>query len=255
MRSQQQSPESSPGRALAPIAVLGMHRSGTSCLTGLLADAGVWLGDVSRLNSFNLKGNQERRAVNQLNERVLGDNGGGWAAPPPGQCNWNPERIAELRAILAEYPTDRPWAIKDPRACFTIGGWLAERPDLRLIGTFRHPGAVLSSLRGRGPALQVADEVDLWCRYNSQLLRLHARFGFPLVCFDLPPDDYLAQVSGAFARLGLALSPVDAGFFDEGLRSAPRNEQIPEAALALYHLLAAECSGCSALRSGTGGGS
>ncbi len=28
------------------IAVLGMHRSGTSCLTGLLEQAGVFLGPV-----------------------------------------------------------------------------------------------------------------------------------------------------------------------------------------------------------------
>ena len=232
----------------APIAVLGMHRSGTSCLTGLLADAGIWLGDVSASNRFNRKGNQERRAVNTLHECVLVDNGGSWYAPPSGDCIWRPERIAELRAILAEYPTDRPWAVKDPRACFTINGWLAERPDLRLIGTFRHPGAVVSSLRARGPKLQVADEVDLWSRYNGQLLRLQERLGFPLVCFDLPPSDYLAQVSDAFARLGLELSRVDACFFDEGLRSATLNEQIPEAALALYHRLVAECSGCSALR-------
>jgi hypothetical protein len=216
-----------------------MHRSGTSCLTGLLADAGVWLGDVSRHNPFNRKGNQEQRAVSDLHDRVLVDNGARWDAPPPGDCTWAPARGAQLRAILAGYPDDQRWAVKDPRACFTIGGWLAECPDLRLIGTFRHPAAVAASLRGRRPALQVADEIDLWCRYNAQLLRLHARHRFPLVCFDLPPARYLAQVRRAFEALGLDLAHQDAGFFDAALRTAAASDTgaAPARALGLYREL------------------
>jgi len=225
----------------SPIAVLGMHRSGTSCLTGLLEDAGVWLGDVSKSDPFNRKGNQERREIAQLHDRVLADNGALWDAPPAGDCRWPTQRVAELRAILSDYPADRRWGIKDPRACFTVSGWLQERPDLRLVGTFRHPAAVAASLRKRAGWLPLTDEIELWCAYNAQLLRLHERFGFPLVCFDLPPERYLGQVSNILAGLGLTLAPPDALFFDPALRAeaVPPEAPLPAAARPLYQRLTA----------------
>ena len=63
------------------IAVLGMHRSGTSCLTGLLEDAGVCLGNVSKQNPYNRKGNQENLQIMYLHDAVLDDNRGSWNNP------------------------------------------------------------------------------------------------------------------------------------------------------------------------------
>ena len=45
------------------VLVLGMHRSGTSCLAGSLQQAGLELGDVFTSNPFNKKGNREHRDV------------------------------------------------------------------------------------------------------------------------------------------------------------------------------------------------
>ena len=42
-----------------PLLILGMHRSGTSCLAGMLRDAGVFMGEVSEANAYNRKGNLE----------------------------------------------------------------------------------------------------------------------------------------------------------------------------------------------------
>ena len=44
----------------AAVVILGMHRSGTSCLTGSLQDKGLYLGQVSQRGTFNKKGNRER---------------------------------------------------------------------------------------------------------------------------------------------------------------------------------------------------
>jgi len=44
-----------------PILILGMHRSGTSCLAGCLEEAGLYLGDVNLKAGFNKKGNRENR--------------------------------------------------------------------------------------------------------------------------------------------------------------------------------------------------
>ena len=43
----------------SPIAILGMHRSGTSCLAGSLQEAGIYLGDVVTSAAHNQKGNRE----------------------------------------------------------------------------------------------------------------------------------------------------------------------------------------------------
>ena len=78
---------SQSAQALAPqpleiLCVLGMHRSGTSCLTGSLQEAGLYLGDCHTWNPHNLKGNRENQEIVDINDRVLADNGGAWDAPP-----------------------------------------------------------------------------------------------------------------------------------------------------------------------------
>lgn len=218
----------------APIAVIGMHRSGTSCLTGLLEDAGVVLGDVQLHNPFNQKGNRESLAVMRLHERVLSDNGCTWDDPPPGDCTWSKARRVELDSILSGYPEERVWAMKDPRSCFTLSAWQEARPGLRLVGTFRHPAAVAASLRHRDPGMEPERAVRLWCRYNRRLVELHRQAGFPLVCFDLSPDDYLTQVGRAFAALCLSPPTARSAFFDASLRhNGPERLDMGEA-LTLY---------------------
>jgi len=225
--------------AATPIAILGMHRSGTSCLTGLLKDSGVWLGAVSKENPHNAKGNQESIAVMNLHEQVLADSHAAWDSPPVHDCVWQAQRIIELKKIIATYPSDRVWAVKDPRACFTITEWKRQLPNLTFIGTFRHPTAVAASLNKRDPTLPPEKGVSLWCQYNRKLLELHAQYQFPIVCFDLPARQYLEQISSAFSILGLRLAPAEATFFDVRLRST-LDKQIPSVskeATAIYREL------------------
>jgi hypothetical protein len=223
------------------IAVLGMHRSGTSCLTCLLEDAGVWLGDVKKENPYNLKGNQESPAVMALHDEVLADNQASWNNPPAGQCRWGPDRIELLREIIFTYPKDRNWAIKDPRACFTIDGCLNELPEMRFVATFRHPTAAVASLRHRNASMSVEDGMLLWRRYNEQLLRLHRAYRFPVICFDMPPDGCLATVVRAFRELGLAFQVSRAGFFNNDLRnqSVDRDFRLPDGIADCYNRLKA----------------
>ena len=59
------------GRA---IVVLGMHRSGTSSVTGLLERCGVWLGRESEMtgaSSQNPKGFFERRDLRNICDALL----------------------------------------------------------------------------------------------------------------------------------------------------------------------------------------
>ncbi len=221
-----------------PICVLGMHRSGTSCLTGLLEDAGVALGNVSKCNPHNLKGNQENRRIMHLHDAVLADAGASWYHPPAEPLRWQPARLVGLAEILADYHDDRAWAFKDPRTVFTLPGWLSALPQLRFVGTFRHPLAVARSLQRRSE-MPLAEGLELWRCYNAQILRWHERFGFPLVDFDLPDDEYLRGVQKAMAALKLILPRTGLHFFDPSLRNrlVEIDTDLPPAVAALYRRL------------------
>ncbi len=195
-----------------------MHRSGTSCLTGLLEDAGVYLGNVSKKNPYNLKGNHENLRIMQLHDAVLASNDGSWDNPPSKPVIWNEAQKAALTAIVDEYHDHACWAFKDPRALLTLDGWREKLPRLRFLGTFRDPGAVAQSLYRRG-RLAPEQGFDLWLRYNHQLLDYHGEIGFDVLCFDLTPSDYLAAAARAFQRLGLGISSAEFKFYDADLRS------------------------------------
>ena len=198
-------------------AVLGMHRSGTSCLTGLLEDAGVFLGNVSKHNLHNIKGNQESLQVVHLNNAVLSASGASWDNPPEIAIEWSANHKKKLFHVLSEYDGKTCWAFKDPRTLFTLEGWLDALPKLEFIGTFRHPLAVARSLYKRG---QISQDVaiDLWYRYNTKLMDYQKQFDFDIVDFDLPPDEYLLSVSRALNRLGVKHDPSNFKFFDSALR-------------------------------------
>lgn len=192
------------GRA-APVIVLGMHRSGTSLVAGSLQAAGVHLGEVNDEAPFNKKGNKEHTAVRNLNDRILAANGATWRSPPSGQLNWDDGQRAEARAIIQGFDDGpQPWGFKDPRTIWTIEGWLGLVPHARLVGVFRAPALSAQSLASRlGDLFVDFDQgLDLWARYNSELLALFDRLGFPLVEFTEPAAT-LEQLMRTYGALGL----------------------------------------------------
>ena len=168
----------------ACVIVLGMHRSGTSLLTGSLESAGLHLGEVNNAAPFNRKGNKENESIRDLNDALLAASGAAWNAPPRGQVQWtgaDEERAAALvRPCLR---AGRPWGFKDPRTVWTVEGWLRLLPGARMLGVFRHPALVVRSLAARPGALAVgADEaLRLWCAYNAELIRLQRTHRFPML--------------------------------------------------------------------------
>ncbi|QBQ53552.1 sulfotransferase family protein [Nitrosococcus wardiae] len=208
------------------IAILGMHRSGTSCLTGMLENAGLHLGAVSRRNPYNKKGNNEHPRIMALHEAVLATNQGSWKVPPRGGCCWDGEHLMELRGLLEEHSHLETWGFKDPRTLFTLEGWLEVVPEIQFIGSFRHPAAVARSLvaRGGGPLSQ---HLELWWLYNRRLIHFQDRFGFDLVCFDDSPEVYVERVVEAARNLGLNPTRSALTFFDRGLRTHRGREDLP----------------------------
>ena len=203
------------------VIALGMHRSGTSLLTGSLEAAELNLGEVNDAAPHNRKGNKENEAIRDLNDALLTKAGAAWDLPPDGQVRWDRADKERARLLVEPYiRAARPWGFKDPRTVWTVEGWLRLLPDARMIGVFRHPSLVVRSLTARPGALAIeSDEaLRLWCAYNTELIRLQRTYGFPLLHFSAVEtirDDIVAPLTSFARAIGLTGSPDE--FFDRQL--------------------------------------
>lgn len=185
----------------APVAVIGMHRSGTSCLAGCLENLGLSLGEVNTAAPHNKRGNRENPRFWPVHDAVLARVGASWDNPPSEPVAWTPGEIADLRAVLADYADlPLPWGVKDPRATVILDGWFEVLPDLRLIASIRHPLAVAGSLSARNQ-FETDRSLAVWTAYNEAVLFWHDRLSFDVIDYDAP--DYEDRVRRAGASLGL----------------------------------------------------
>jgi len=132
-------------RRSKPVIVLGMHRSGTSCLTGCLQEAGLYLGEVNNKAGFNLKGNKENEVIRSLHDEILARAKASWDNPPIEDPFWTAEELAQLAEAISGYENIETWGLKDPRTLFMMQGW-TQLCDPVFVGTYRHPQEVASSL-------------------------------------------------------------------------------------------------------------
>jgi len=198
-----------------PVLILGMHRSGTSCLAGCLEEAGLHLGRVNRKAIHNARGNNEPPAVNRLHDAVLAAAGGRWDAPPPLPVAWPEAEGRALDTILAGYPADRRWGVKDPRLTLLHEAWRARR-DLAVAASIRHPLEVAASLARRN-GMDTGAALALWAAYNRRLLALAGEAEVVVVDFSVDAAAYTAAVAAAARRLALA-PPAAFAFLTEALR-------------------------------------
>jgi len=197
-----------------------MHRSGTSLLAGTLEAAGVYLGAVNDTAPHNKKGNRENERLRDINEAIFRRIGAHWKTPPAPPVIWSPEERRLIESELEQYRGRKIWGFKDPRAIWLVEGYLDLFPDARLIGIFRHPGAVAASLAARSGSLHMstAEGRKLWLKTNSRLLDLWLKHRFPIAHFtDYGPADpaFVEPVSVFLRDLGLKEN-VDE-FFDRSL--------------------------------------
>ena len=161
--------------ALPGAYVLGMHRSGTSLLAGVLDRLGLDAGRqdlMFKADEFNSDGYWERIDVVEWHDQALRLQGG-WASAPAPPMAFSDNRLeglsGDVPALLAPYK--RPWMLKDPRQCLFLPLWHDARgsTDLHVVSV-RHPHEIQRSLNrrnGYSPELGIA----LWERYMFDLLR------------------------------------------------------------------------------------
>ena len=232
-----------PGAAysdkMAPfVFVLGMHRSGTSCLAGALEICGLFLGNVRRTGRYNAKGYFELADLVNLHDQILGLNRGTWHNPPtPVQIH--PHQMNSLRQFALALSQQRPCGVKDPRLLFLLDGWQEiVKPPHAFVGTFRHPVAVAQSLARRNGVKEEA-AYDLWIKYNQKLIELHRQNSFPIIEYRMDSvSSYCEAVSDVATSIGLSpdLSTLRR-FVDSKLaHHAAGDEAVPVQCQELYTL-------------------
>jgi len=179
----------------AVVCVLGMHRSGTSCLAGSLQASGLSGGKVFEYTNDNQKGNKENTSIMALNQKILTQNGGSWDFPPEN-LEFTAEDILERNKLIDSYNSQfTAWMFKDPRTVLTLPFWQEGIPNLKFIGTFRHPLKVAMSLYQRQEiSIPLRKGLQLWIDYNSLIVAEYNKSPFPLICFDLTKQEYLLKL-------------------------------------------------------------
>lgn len=208
------------------ICILGMHRSGTSCLAGSLQKAGLFLGEVYTRNKYNIQGNREHIQLNALQDAVLEDNGGSWFEPPKTVI-WSDKYYGYLCRIISDFDAYPRWGFKDPRSLLTLTGFSAcIGKDMEFVGTFRNPYSVAESLQARTPYIDGREFwLELWYQYNERLLGLWEQYHFPLIDFDQPDALYAEHLDFLIKKLQLPTPAEDGyGFFNPALRSRTSTE-------------------------------
>lgn len=222
--------------------IVGMHRSGTSCLTGSLQQDNLYLGEVHEKNPFNLKGNRENQGIVDLNDAVLLANDSSWDNPPTAPIVWNDnqrnrrEELIATMSVAASEHQSKYWGFKDPRSLLTLPFWQEGIIDLNFVGTFRHPLSVAKSLMRRSQ-MPVEEAIILWRKYNIALLELWKKEKFPILCFDVSNEKYLDDLSIVYEALGFELTDSSPSFFNADLRKNNQHMidcKLPQEVTAIY---------------------
>ena len=146
--------------ARPPVIILGMHRSGTSMVSELLDDLGLFVGK-------ELQDDHESTYFLDLNEQLFARVGAAWDWPGPvldflavdDAVRMSADALAadlssrRVRPFLGQRTTlaayDKPWGWKDPRTVVTLPLWLRLFPEAKLVYIIRNGVDVAKSLMVR----------------------------------------------------------------------------------------------------------
>jgi len=184
-----------------PVMIIGMHRSGTSMITRLLEDLGLYVG-------WKKEDNHESSMFHRVNDWILDQCSATWDNPAPArflqedgvfmlvkdyvyQLLSSPKVIEFLGVrdflryrSLMNLPN--PWGWKDPRSTYTLPVWKAIFPEARIVHVMRHGVDVAQSLRVRHTRVlqkEIAQYPDRKALYR--ILHKRGRFCDSVRCLTL----------------------------------------------------------------------
>jgi GT2 family glycosyltransferase len=172
------------------IIVLGMHRSGTSVVAGLVSILGAYTGsDLMKPSNDNPKGYFENNKFVLFNEKIFLENGGAWEdynftlREMPTE-KFNKYVLLAKKIIQDELKYAKKIVIKDPRMCVLFPIWEQALNELRIkikiVFVYRSPVEVAFSLKKRDDNdLSIQQGLMLWSHYfflSEKYSRNHERF-------------------------------------------------------------------------------
>jgi sulfotransferase family protein len=188
----------------APIAVLGMHRSGTSIVAQILNAMGCYAGRSDELappDVFNPSGYWEHREVVALDDEILAALGANWLEPANADVSKLTDDVRRgfvdrARSIAARLGEHGTWMVKDPRMSLVMPIWREAlgRPVCVLV--WREPLAVARSLLRRD-GLPIVIGMALWEEYTRAMLAGTA--ALPRILFSY--EELMAEPAQSTARL------------------------------------------------------
>lgn len=167
--------------------VLGMHRSGTSVVAGILHESGIAMGSertfLPRPSDENLLGFYEDARFRVVNDALLARSRyrvKSWRLPVPDVPETRVLAPA-MRALVGRGErAGGSWGWKDPRQLLTLRAWrpVLDRAgrDLRIAWVHRQPEAVATSMVGRGNVAEPAQALALYDAYTERALAVLERW-------------------------------------------------------------------------------
>ena len=173
----------------SPIIIIGMHRSGTSLISELLEDLGLFIGQHKDRN-------HEAMFFRRTNQWLLEVCGGQWYNPEPfDQLLEHPSArplTADFLRFLLKTPRaanylgwgnylrlrdvgrmNAPWGWKDPRNTYTLPLWMDLFPQAKVVHIYRNGVDAANSLYTRSAQRNL--------RGLSRWQRLDRRIGYALL--------------------------------------------------------------------------
>jgi len=225
--------------------VLGMHRSGTSALSGLLGQVGFQTPtnpDPADVN--NPTGYWEPPQIRRFHDRLIEGCLSSWEDPLLPVLPWHPEQpeaaLVELEAALAadflDWPPEAVALVKDPRQCRLMPLWnqlLARRPLVaQAVLLLRHPEAVAASL-WRRDELPADRALLLWLTHTVEAERHSRALPRAVLSYEGLLADPASAVRTCQRLAGLPEQPAAQELLEQWIRPELNHGREPSDALGL----------------------
>ena len=158
------------------VIITGMHRTGTSMLSGALGICGLDIGTNFRPEPHpcNPKGYFEDLEFKRFNLKMMGKAGigpGSFVFPEEWRITPLSKRQKEIMEFVRRWDRGHPVGWKDPRACLTLHVWRRFIPNLKVITISRPAIEIAHSLKVRRPDWTVKFGLDVTKLYLRELER------------------------------------------------------------------------------------
>ena len=206
------------------VVVIGMHRSGTSLISGALVAAGLDAGDSADLlppQFDNPRGYWERLDVVAENDAMLALEGGSWFDPRCATSTTEEHFQMRIAEIFDNLP-NAGCLLKDPRFIPNWRAWEPSFDSAAIVYVYRSPAAVAVSLERRN-GMPLEYGLALWEVYNRLALNILTNRWFVGVSYEAfaeNPSFELERITAELSKVGISFNNTElakAKYFDPSL--------------------------------------